>query len=118
WDMLADPAVMRMLAEPEQISHELFRKSWNSGSNFLAPRQISTRQGTQRWQQALVKLASEGLIDRERLIEYSFASLAAAAEKESKKSIYANASTADFAICLNQELTQDNVTRYVSQLTP
>ncbi len=117
WQMLADPGVARMLAEPEQISHEIFRKTWRSGGNIFAPRQIGTRKGTEVWQEALLKLAAEGLIDRARLVQYSFTSLAEAAEKESKKSIYAHVSTANFAIQLNQELTKDNIVSYANQFT-
>ena len=109
-----DAGVARMLAEPEQISQEIFRKRWNSGGNIFAPRQTSTRQGTKNWQQALLRLAAEGLSDRERLIEYSFTALAGAAEKDSKKSIYGS-STADFAIQLNQELTKEKIIFYKSK---
>ncbi len=115
--MLADPDVMRMLAEPEQISHDVFRKRWRSGGNIFAPPQTGSRKGTALWHQTLLKLSSEGLIDNRRLIEYSFTALAGAAEKEAKKTIYGNVSTADFAIKLNQELIKESAASYTSQFT-
>jgi hypothetical protein len=115
WEMLADPGVIRMLAEPEQISHEAFRKQWNSGGNVFANKQMGTRKGTEVWREALVNLATEGLIDCNRLIEYSFTTLSGAAERESKKSYYQNVSTADFAITLNQDLTKEKIASYTTQ---
>ncbi len=115
WDMLADPGVARMLAEPEQIAHETFRKRWNSGGNIFESMQTSTRQGSEIWHQALVVLADKALIDRDRLIEYSFTSLAGAGEKEAKKSVYQNVSTADFSIKLNKDLTKETTTAYANR---
>jgi Family of unknown function (DUF6493) len=111
WEMLHDAGVIRMLADPEQIAREIFRKRWNSGGNVFAPRQSGTRKGTEVWREALVKLASEGMIDHARLVEYSFMALSRVAESESKKGYYyRGASTADFAIKLNQSLTGENNT--------
>jgi Family of unknown function (DUF6493) len=115
WEMLADQGVVRMLAEPEQISHEIFRKQWTRIGSMSGSKQIGTRKSSEMWREALVRLANEGLIDRNRLIEYSFTALSGAAEKESKKSYYQHVSTADFAITLNQELTRENIASYKSQ---
>lgn len=115
WDMLSDPGVARMLAEPEQIAHETFRKRWNSGGNIFDSMQAGTRQGSEVWHQALVGLADKSLIDRDRLIEYSFTSLAGAGEKEAKKSVYQNVSTADFSIKLNQQLTKGVTAAYANR---
>ena len=116
WDMLADPDVIRMLAEPEQVAHDLFRKRWRSGGNIFAPKQIGSRRGTEVWYETLIKLVSEGLIDRNRLIDYSFTLLVGAAEREHKKSIYA-VSASEFVVKLNRELTKEQTASYVSQFT-
>ena len=116
WDMLADPDVVRMLAEPEQVAQDLFRKRWRSGGNIFAPKQIGSRKGTDTWYETLIKLASEGLIDRNRLIDYSFTLLVGAAEREHKKT-YSAVSAADFAIKLNRELTKEHADSYVGQFT-
>lgn len=115
WDMLADPGVASMLAEPEQIAQEIFRKRWNTGGDIFATMQVGTRQGTQLWQEALLKLADEGLIDRNRLIDYSFVCLSGTAEKEAKRSVYQVVSTADFAIKLNEQLTAGETHLYASR---
>lgn len=115
WEMLADPGVARMLAEPEQIAHEIFRKRWNSGGDIFSAMQSGTRQGTEQWYQALIDLSDKGLIDRDRLIEYSFTSLAGVGEREAKKSVYQTVSTADFSIKLNQELTKEITATFASR---
>ncbi len=115
WHMLADPGVVRMLAEPEQIAHEIFRKRWSRGGNIFAANQAGTRQGSNAWLTALIELAEKGLIDRERLIEYSFTSLAGAGESEAKKSVYIHVSTADFSIKLNQEMTKGKTAAYANR---
>jgi Family of unknown function (DUF6493) len=117
WDMLADPGVMRTLAEPEQIGHENIGKRWRSGGDIFARNQTGNRKGSDLWREALVKLASEGLIDQKRLVEYSFMALSRTAENQAKKSYYQHVSTADFAIKLNQDLTKENVVSYASQFT-
>ena len=117
WDMLADPGVARMLAEPEQIAHEIFRKRWNSGGDVFATMQVNTRQGTREWQEALVKLAATGLIERDRLIDTSFVALAGAAEQEARRSAYQVVSTADFAIKLNAEITKDAEHLYANRFS-
>ncbi|MDR3617012.1 MAG: DUF6493 family protein [Candidatus Obscuribacterales bacterium] len=116
WDMLADPDVIRMLAEPEQVAHDLFRKRWRSGGNIFAPKQIGSRKGTEVWHDTLIKLASEGLIDRNRLIDYSFTLLVGVAEREHKKTYY-SVSAADFAIKLNRELIKEQTASFTDQFT-
>ncbi len=115
WEMLADPGVARMLAEPEQIAHEIFRKRWNSGGDIFSAMQSGTRQGTELWYQTLINLSGKGLIDRDRLIEFSFTSLAGIGERDAKKSVYQTVSTADFSIKLNQELTKEKAAEYASR---
>jgi hypothetical protein len=117
WEMLADSGVMRTLAEPEQIRHENSGKRWRSGGDIFARNQTGSRKGSDLWREALVKLALEGLIDHDRLIEYSFMALSRTAENQSKKSYYQHVSTADFAIKLNQDLTKENIVSYISQFT-
>lgn len=116
WLMLADPGVMRMLLEPEQISHEIFRKRWNSGGNIFAPKQVGDRTGSEKWLSCLVQLSQNNLIDRERLTDYSFMLLASASEKEAKKSVYQYVSTADFAIKLNQAVLKDKESHYAARI--
>ena len=116
WDMLADADVIRMLSEPEQVAHDLFRKRWRSGGNILAPKQIGSRKGTEVWHDTLLKLTSDGLIDRNRLIDYSFSLLVGTAEREHKKTYY-NVSAADFPIKFNRELVKEQTPSYISQFT-
>jgi len=116
WDMLADHDVIRMLSEPEQVSHDLFRKRWRGGGNIFAQKQMGSRKGTAVWHDTLIKLASEGLIDRNRLIDYSFSLLVGTAEREHKKTYYA-VSAAEFAIKLNRESIKEQTASYISQFT-
>jgi hypothetical protein len=116
WQMLADQAVLRMLAEPESISHEIFRKRWRSGGNIFGP-VIKGRKGSDYWRETLVKLASNGLLDQQKLIDFSFSALTTEAEKEAKKSTYASTSSADFAIKLNQTLVGQEWAAHATRIT-
>ncbi|HEY9784959.1 MAG TPA: DUF6493 family protein [Candidatus Obscuribacterales bacterium] len=116
WSMLADPTVMRHLTEPEQISHEIFRRAWNSGSAsiFGNASQQATRSGTDIWIETLLALAENGKLDRERLTAFSFQALSQCAEREAKRSYYQQVSTADFAIRINRGLVKSNARHYVN----
>jgi len=117
WQMLDDPSVARALAEPEQIAHEIFRKRWNSGGNIFASFEGATRQGNNVFHQLLVNMAELKLLDRERLIEYSFSSLAFVGEREAKKSPYQAVSEADFSMRLNSELLKGRAETYAARYT-
>ena len=138
WDMLNDSNVTRKLSEPELVSHEAYVASMmrafrgthsestlssidgpNVGkleifeSPFYHPNEQNiARQSSDLWRNLLVRLAADSVIDREKLIEYSFAALLIAGEKAYKKSLYQPVSSAFFAVNLNQALTQDSFTNY------
>ncbi len=132
WDMLDDSNVTRKLSEPVLVAYEAyavssmraFRRTHSEStlssidgpnvgkleifeSHLFGPNeQNSARQSSDLWRNLLVQLATESLIDREKLIEYSFAALLIAGEKAFKNR------SAFFAIHLNEALTEDCVKNY------
>ena len=146
WDMLNDHNVIRSLSAPDLVVYDAktvasmrsFRESFPQppmsglqipvhqaeSSNLEIFSSVNydpsepTRYGSDLWRDFLVQLANEKLIDRERLVQYSFAALLGAGEKKSFKSIYQPFSTAHFAISLNKELTKDTFTEYAKSYVP
>ena len=104
WQMLDDAGVARALAEPERIAHEIFRKRWNGGGNIFASMEVATRKGNNVFHESLIQMAERNLLDKDRLIEYSFNSLSVIGEAEAKRSPYQSVSEADFSMRLNKEL--------------
>ncbi len=115
WQMLADAGVARALAEPERIAQEIFRKRWNSGGNIFASMEVVTRKGNNVFHESLILSAERNLLDRDRLIEYSFNSLSVIGEIEAKRSPYQSVSEADFSMRLNKELLKGVTAPYASR---
>lgn len=115
WTMLEDASVARALAEPEQIAHEIFRKRWTSGGNIFAAMEGATRQGNNTFHQSLIQMAEKSLLDRNRLIDYSFNSLSNIGEREAKRSPYQTVSEADFSMRLNTELLNGKTEPYANR---
>ncbi len=113
WGMLSDDWVIRLLLEPERVNLE-WLKEYRREEYLNIQTQPFSRQASETWCHVLLKLACDDLIDRDKLIDYSFKLLIGVAEKEHRRKYFPPPS--DFALTLNREIIQGSAHSHINQL--
>jgi hypothetical protein len=109
YEFLASPTVIRAMAAPLAVIRDINMGNIRNFNSFEFKPLSDVDERPKRWIQCISSLAKQGKIDRERLLEVSFQTLASAAETQKKRTAnyMADEPIAQFLCSLNDALCPD-----------